>query len=312
MYIEDKKDIIKWLGLGLGVLVLFSSLVYCLDGDIAEDGTNLFVFVFYYFYDFLFSVEFLPEWLSATVLLFGLAVRILDFVVISKYYPSMKNLFKSRYTRKHKIVNIAGVITLPIWFWFLSFFSYNFTWRSNSFLTFVTQVYLLIGLAIAIVVFTLSMDLQALGIEISIPKTKIILVLCIIVNFLSFSAIDFLRFGFDYKKDIIDNNIDNIDYGINCDVGFNYGAGHAVSLHDIEVDYEKTISSMKLYPGFIIMDFTFTNSYGEELWISLTGFRYFFGEYKWIIRGDLSDYWQESQTNYDYEQITTTKIIEKY
>ena len=307
MYIEDKKKVITWLSIGLGVLFVISSFVFADNGDIHEGGVSIFTFLYYYFFSFFVSIKFLPEWLSATVLLLGLAVRILDFIVITKYSPNEKNHYKSRYTKKHKIVNIAGIITLPVWFWFLAFFAFEYTGVSNSIFAFVFQIYLYISLAIAITVFTLVMDLQAIGVEIPVKATVIIITLCIIVNFLSFSVVDFLRFGTDYKKDIIDHNIDSIEMGMNCDVnGFNYEGGDEVSLHSIKVNYEKTISSMKSYPGVIIMDFTFTNSYGEELWISLTGFRYFFGEYKWTIRGELSDYWQKNQTNYDYEQITNT------
>lgn len=52
------------------------------------------------FGDFLVSVKFLPKWLSASVLLLGVIVRIADFIVITFLLPSPEN--KRSYSKKNE------------------------------------------------------------------------------------------------------------------------------------------------------------------------------------------------------------------
>lgn len=301
---EHKKKTIIKLNIAMFVFFVIISIINIDDANMTNPIWHNPIRVFK---DFLVSIKFLPAWLSAIILLIGLAVRILDFAVITFCYPNEKNKDKIKYTKKHKIVNIAGIITLPIWFKLLTFYGVNCSdgyhideqtvLYNNSVicpeyaLTLPFLSWFLIP-AIIICIMMLVMDLEAIGFKFP-PKTVLIVsIICIILNYIVPPFVDYLYYGSDYKKDIIKEN----RHAIMRATSYEYSLHESSSFYasDDIVYYDDIVDSMKIYPGYIVIDYKFTDERtGETLWVIMEGRRVWFGKYQWSVVGSIEDYWED-------------------
>lgn len=297
-------------------MFVFFVIVLIINVDDANMTNPVWNTPFGVFKDFLVSIKFLPAWLSAIILLIGLAVRILDFAVITFCYPNRKNKNKRKYTKKHKIVNIAGIITLPIWFKLLTFYGMNcghgFDNGESAYLyknsvisidyayTFPFLSWFLIP-AIIICIMILIMDLEAIGFKIP-PKTALIVsIICIILNYTAPAFVDFLLFGADFKEDIIMENQHSIMQATDYEFALNESS--AFYADDDIVYYDDIVDSMKIFPGAVVIDYKFTDERtGETLWVTMKGRRVWFGKYQWSVVGSIEDYWENDRETFHLVQ----------
>ena len=302
--LEHRKITIIKLNIAMFVFFVIVSIINIDDANMTNPIWHNPIRVFI---DFLVSIKFLPAWLSAIVLLIGLAVRILDFAVITYCYPNEKNKDKIKYTKKHKIVNIAGIVTLPIWFKLLTFYGMNcghgFNNGEKAFLyknsvigpgnesTFPFLSWFLIP-AIIICIMMLVMDLEIIGFK--IPKKTVLIgsIVCIVLNYIAPPCVDYLYYGSDYKEDIIKENQYSIHQATDYEYSLNESSAYWTSMG--EVYYDEIIDSMEMYPGYMIVDFKFTDKYSyQTLWVTMKGRRVWFGKYQWSVVGSIENYWED-------------------
>lgn len=275
--------------------------------------------VFEYLGDFLVSIKFLPKWLSVIVLLLGIIVRIADFIVITFLTPSVDNGFRP-YNKKFKAINIAGLGTLPLWFWALVFYGFHFSkskrfgipfeqWEELSFVIFLIVIASIICLLIA------YLDIVALTIPLNVSEDKIVestfnknvtidfspifvfykkhhkklkislvvvVAMCIGIRFMPATFDSFFYFGDDFETALIEKNEENILEEWTDYATYDYETKEYVNTR---IDYEATGDTIVYgtYDTIEIMLVEVDVDTGKTYTFYMTGKRKWLMTYEWEL-----------------------------